>query len=206
MLIINNDPDNNTTSNISSDPIKICPCKSNLPDCSSPWNYRVPYPHSVYPGETFQFSVVAVGQRNGTVSSTVSSTVTSSTTKSQQGKLLDSQYLQQTKNTCTKLNYTVFSLSQGVNMTLHSESSPCSKYGDGQLYFSVKLNQTCPPGFNISMSARSCVCEPRLAQYTNQCNITNRVGRITRESGKQFWVGYDNSSHKLILHPYCPFA
>ena len=203
MLIINNDPDNNTTSNISSDPIKICPCKSNLPDCSCPWYYRVPHP--VYPGETFQFSVVAVGQRNGTVSSTVRSTVTSSTTKSHTVNLLEHQYLQQTKNTCTKLNYTVFSLSQGVNMTLHSESSPCSKYGDEQLYFSVNLSHTCPPGFNISISARSCVCEPRLAQYTNHCNITNGVGQITRESGKQFWVGYDNSSHKLILHPYCPF-
>ena len=69
----------------------------------------------------------------------------------------------------------------------------------------MKLNQTCPPGFNISTSARSCVCEPRLAQYTNQCNITDGVGRITRDSGTHFWVGYDNSSHEPILHPQCPF-
>ena len=69
MLIINNDPDNNT-SNISSDPIKICLCKNNLPKC---WSVRVPYLHRVYPGETFQISVVAVGQRNGPVSSTVRS-------------------------------------------------------------------------------------------------------------------------------------
>ena len=220
-LIINNDPDENTTSNISSDPIKICPCKNNLPDCRR----SVQYPHMVYPGETFQFPVVAVGQRDGTVSSTVRSTVT--TTKSH---LLDYQYLQHTNNTCTKLNYTVFSLSQHVDINLYPEGSPCSRlnrytqvisvnlhqtcppgfdiscsrYDDGPLYFSLTINQTCPPGFDFSMSARSCVCESRLAQYTNQCNITNGVGRITRESGQQFWVGYDHSSLELILHPQCP--
>ena len=115
------------------------------------------------------------------------------------------QYLQRTNNTCTKLNYTVFSLSPSVLLKLHPEHSLCSKYSVGRLSLSVNINQTCPPGFNISMSARSCVCEPRLAQYTNQCNITNGVGRITRVSGKQFWVGYDHSSYGLILHPHCPF-
>ena len=199
MLIVNNDPDSNTTSNISSDPIKICPCKNNLPSCSS--SVRVQYPHMVYPGETFQVSVVAVGQRDGTVSSTVRSTVTSSTTKSH---LLDYQYLQQTNNTCTKLNYTVFSLSQGVHIGLHPEGSPCY-YKGKQRYWLVKLNHTCPPGFNLSKSEMSCVCERKLAQYTNSCNITNGVGQITRDSGQQFWVGYDHSSNGLIFHPHCPF-
>ena len=86
---------------------------------------------------------------------------------------------------------------------LHPESSPCSKYINGSLYFLIKLHQTCPLGFNISESAKSCVCEPRLAQYTNQCNITNDIGQITRESGKHFWVGYDHSS---ILYPQCTFG
>ena len=73
------------------------------------------------------------------------------------------------------------------------------------LHILVTINQTCPPGFNISVSAKSCVCEQRLAQYTNQCIITNGVGQITHDSKKQFWVGYDHSSHELILHPHCPF-
>ena len=205
MLIINND--NNTASNISSDPIKICPCEKNLPKCNRTRNsilYLLPYPVShirVYPGETFQISVVAVGQREGTVSRTVRSTVTS-TTKSV--NLLDHQYLQQTKSTCTELNYTVFSLSQRVKIEMHPEGSPCY-YNSKLQYWLVQLNQTCPPGFNISEEARSCVCEPRLAHYTNHCNITNGLGQITRESNQHFWVGYDNLSHELILHPYCPF-
>ena len=106
-----------------------------------------------------------------------------------------------TDNTCTTLSYVISSLSQSVWLDLHAEHNPC----DVELQITVKLNQTCPPGFNISKSAKSCVCEPRLAQYTNNCTITNGVGQITRKSGQQFWVGYDNQSHGLILHPGCPF-
>ena len=68
----------------------------------------------------------------------------------------------------------------------------------------MNLNQTCPPGFSISKSEKSCVCEPRLAKYTNNCNIANGVGQITREFGQHFWVGYDSQFEGLILHPLCP--
>ena len=76
------------------------------------------------------------------------------------------------------------------------------------LLISVDLIQNCPPGFNISETARACVCEPRLAKYadTDKCNITNGLGKITRNSGQKFWVGYDDQSHELILHPHCPFG
>ena len=67
--------------------------------------------YTVYPGETVQFSVVAVGQRNGAVPSTVRNIVEKDEGV---GKLQDGQYLQHTNNTCTKLNYTVFSLSPRV--------------------------------------------------------------------------------------------
>ena len=54
-------------------------------------------------------------------------------------------------------------------------------------------------GLNSSESI--CWCEPRLQKYTTRCNITERA--ITREG--EYWVGYDNSSQALILHPHCPF-
>ena len=203
MLIINNDPDNNTTSKISSDPIKICPCEKNHQNCGGLPQHHA-YLNPVFPGETFKISVVAVGQRNRGLSSTVRSTAITNSIDSHPANLLDYQYLQQTNNTCTELEYTVFSLSQEVTIKLHPEGSPCYYNGKPQ-YWHVTLNQTCPPGFNISESARSCVCDPRLAHYTNQCNITNGLGQITRESDDMFWVGYDSSSHELILHPQCPF-
>ena len=88
--------------------------------------------------------------------------------------------------------------------SLYVRSIQCFAY-QYKLIIRVNVTQTCPPGFNISMSEKSCVCEPRLARYTQKCNITNRFGYITRDSGRQFWVGFDNQSDGLILHPYCPF-
>ena len=112
--------------------------------------------------------------------------------------------MQQATNTCTTFNYSVFSLSQTVAINLYPEGSPCSTSQD-KLQIEVTLSQNCPPGFNISESAKSCVCEPRLAHYTNNCTITNGEGKITRHSHQQFWVGYDNQSDGVILHPQCPF-
>ena len=52
---IKDDTDYNATSNITSQPLQMCPCETNLPDCSEPFIYN--FPHKVYPGETFQVSV-----------------------------------------------------------------------------------------------------------------------------------------------------
>ena len=108
MLVHNNDTNYNPTSNISSEPLRICPCQHNHPDCSQ---FHAWYHSAPYPGETFQVSVVAVGQRDGTIPSTVRSAVRTSITDTHPINLLDHQYLKQINNTCTKLNYTVFSLS-----------------------------------------------------------------------------------------------
>ena len=202
MAVHDNDTDYKKTSNIFSDPLQICLCKHNLPDCSESIYIM---PRTVYPGETFQVSVVAVGQRHGTVPSRVVSIINQGFNP---GHLPDSQHFQQANNMCTKLNYTVFSLSQYVEIDLHADGSPCSVVVDtNTLYITVNLNQTSSPGFNLSEMEESCVCEPRLAQYTgeHECTITNGVENITRDSGKQFWVGYDDQSHGLILNPLCPF-
>ena len=122
--------------------------------------------------------------------------------KHPQTRPLHSKYrLQQANNTCTTLSYAVSSLSRYVKIELHADGSPC----EDKLGIGVTLYQACPSGFSLSASARSCICEPRLAKYTNNCTITNELGKITRDESQQFWVGYDNQSHELILHPHCPF-
>ena len=80
--------EDNTNSSISSDPLRICPCE-NLPNCSERGSWSQ---YTVYPGENFQVSVVAVGQRNGTVPSTVRSAIYD--IQYPGDKLLDSEYLQ----------------------------------------------------------------------------------------------------------------
>ena len=59
----------------------------------------------------------------------------------------------------------------------------------------------CPHAFNLSQSTGGCVCEDRLQKYTNSCNINYQT--ILRDG--DFWVGYNNQSKGLILHPHCPF-
>ena len=177
------------TSSISSDPFRICPCENNLPNCGKS-NKEL----SIYPGETFQTLVVSTGQRNGIVPAQVRSHMN-------RGKLLSSQYVQQTTKMCTTLKYTVFS-QQNVSLELYADG-PCSTFGN-TLILQLNINQKCPPGFNISQEESSCVCDQTLQKYTNKCNITNGLGQITRESDDTFWVGYDQY-HGLTVHPYCPF-
>ena len=194
--------DDNTNSTISSSPFHVCSCENNIPNCGKS---HVPY--AVYPGETFKVAVVAYGQRGGTVAAAIRSrlevpfpTLYNNIVK-QGGRLQGFQYLQQANNTCTTLNYTVFSQAL-VSLALYAVG-PCSTFGKN-LVLDLYINRTCPPGFDLSESASSCVCEQRLAKYTNSCNITNRLGQITRHSNQQFWVGCDNHSNELILHPHCP--
>ena len=199
MIVHIDETDHNTTPNISSDPLEICLCENSLLECVD----VIGTVCTAYPGETFQVSVLPVGQRYGTVPSGVVSII-----DQDKGHLPDSQHLQQANNTYTKLNYTVLSLPQTVYIVLHPDDSPCSSvFYPNTLYISVNLNQTCPPGFNLSQVEESCVYEPRLAQYTGEhkCTITNGVGNITHDSGRKFWVGYDDQSHGLILNSLCPF-
>ena len=182
----------NTNSSISSFPFRVCQCENSLPDCQ-----KSKLKYTVYPGERFQVSVVAVGQKDGTVAAEIGSSIGSGAT------LLSSQYTQYANNTCTTLDYTVFSLSNSdrpVVLELYA-NIPCSTFSY-TLNVSLTINQTCPPGFNISESKRACVCEERLEQYTNKCNITSE--EITRELFQQFWIGYDDQSRGLILNPLCP--
>ena len=115
------------------------------------------YGQSVYPGETFQVSVASVGQRNGIVPSTVNSHLYI-------GRLMTSQYIQQSAKMCTIFNYTVFSV-QDVSPQLYPEG-PCSTVSD-TLLLQLSMNQGCPPGFSLENSSVSCVCNEAL-KYTNR--------------------------------------
>ena len=67
--------------------------KSTLPDCSE---HKVKI--GAQSGGMFQISVVAVGQRDGTVSSTVTRLVLLQTNSNLEVDLQDDQYLQQANN------------------------------------------------------------------------------------------------------------
>ena len=164
-------------------PLRIRPCD----DCC---NLYI----TVYPGEMFQISVVASGRNNRNVSARVRSRI-----QDDNSELEGSQYSQEINSNCTPLNFTVFSFSKSVLLQLY-EDGACGTFSDIlNIHLTIK---TCPPGFNISNSTKSCVCEQRLERFTDNCSIT--TGNITREQDQQFWVGYVHENG-LILHPLCPF-
>ena len=62
----------------------------------------------------------------------------------------------------------------------------------------------CPPGFQLSQTQPAFyICTDRLQQFTNTCLVDDKI--VLREHNAQFWVGYDNHSRGVILHPHCPF-
>ena len=79
------------------------------------------------------------------------------------------------------------SLSQNVVMEFQAEGSgrPCSVFGS---------LHTLEITVNISESGTSCVCEPRLAHYTNNSNINNGLGQITCDLADSFGLG-------MIINP-----
>ena len=78
----------------------------------------------MYPGETFAISVVAVGQRYGTVPAAIRSYI-----QYERGELLGPEYLQRVNIACTTLKYNVFSLSESIQLELYADDR-CSTVGD----------------------------------------------------------------------------
>ena len=189
-IIFNITKSNNSSEGllISSEPVKVCPCYDGHPNCS-----QSEVTVTVYPGETFSVSLVAVGQRNGRVPSLIQSSY--NRTGASLGNL---QHAQSVNNTCTPLYYTVSSTNPLVAMTLLADG-PCLDLGEF-LHVNVHL-KPCPIGFQLSELSKQCICEERLQKYTNSCNIDDL--RITVDGNA--WVGLDKTANGTILHPHCPF-
>ena len=179
-----------TLSAITSEAFRVCLCDG----------YQVCAAGNIvpaYPGQTIHVRVAAVGQRNGVHAATVNA-IANPTKKSHLNPFEDRQVV---NNSCNKLNYTPFSTEKSVQLELYVGGS-CSSLAasNNHLYIPVHL-LPCPHAFAVSESTQGCICEERLRKYTNSCDINDQ----TIERDGDFWVGYDNQSSGLILHPHCPF-
>ena len=186
-------------SDISSDPYRVCVCDDNHPDCSETVITR-----EVYPGEIIHIPVVAVGQRNGTSPAVIRADLEGL-------EIGNLQNTQTTNKTCSHLQYTVLATElendntvlatneeKDVRNIMLYADEPCSRSGF-PLKIKVKF-RSCPDGFSLSTQGR-CTCEERLQRYTTECDINDQ----SVQHRSEFWVGFDNESKGLILHPHCPF-
>ena len=192
-MIVNYSQQPDTLSVITSDAFQVCLCENDQPDCSDQDTGIV----TAFPGEKVTIMVVAIGQRNGTVSAVINSI----THSSQKSRLAAFQERQNVSVVCTELIYTFFSSQSSIQLIMYVDESCSSLDGSlNLLTISVHL-LPCPPAFTLSEITYGCICEERLQKYTDSCNINSQT--ILRDG--DFWVGYDNQSQGLILHPHCPF-
>ena len=146
-----------------------------------------------HPGEIFFVPAVAIRQRCGTVPILSSELLWCV----KQWTICWLSNIQPVGKTCTNLTYTIFSTNAKETVKLYADGQ-CSTAGYPLTIYIVLL--PCPHGFMLSISG-ACVCGQRLQKYTNSCNITDRT--IAHDG--DYWMGYDNQSEELILHPHCPF-
>ena len=187
---------NATIDSISSDPVRICFCKREYPDC----NYKPPI-FNAKKGDTFNVSLVAVDQVNHTLPNT---TIHSSLAYTE-GGLGEGQLMQKTKDTCTNLTFSVFSIRDREELLLYPDG-PCKNANLSQTSLIVQfLPCTCPIGFQQKLAEISkCECEcdedlPPLITCVPQKEY------LVRESN--IWITFVNSSisgYMYLWQPYCP--
>ena len=173
---------------ISSDPVGVCYCD----ECStSPNCVQKAKSLESFPGQTFNVSVVAVGQRDGVVPSTVYAIFKDTNTPHSYslGELQASQY---SGTGCTNLTFNVHSSTIAIIQMFLTVENPATPK---QLYerslslrpslLSIILSP-CPLGFNISGTPPKCRCVSQLKEHGITCDIDTQ--RITRPAG--VWIGY----------------
>ena len=178
---------------ISSDPMRICFCQNNLPNCT----FELPE-LSVRRGEAFAVSALAIDQVGSPVPATIRSYLPSQT--GENADLGEGMDIQQSKETCTDLKFRVFSPDSVEELVLYADG-PCRDLGASRRSINVTFLPY-PVGFVLSYSKSECICEERLQRFTNTCDIDDESFRRASD----FWVTYHNETPTgLILHPHCPF-
>ena len=176
---------------IASDPVRVCFCVNYTVDCSEP-----PPSVEIKRGQTFNLTLVAVNNVGLPVSSVILADLSSKS--SRMGK---DQSKQSINDTCTQLQYTIFSADSEI-LSLYADG-PCSKKGISRADVNVTIDSSCPPGFQLSDASLVCECDPDITQYVSNCSIDTES--VEREG--HFWMSStsDGNNTDVIVHDHCPY-
>ena len=183
-----------------SNPVYICTCSNNQTNCSSSY-----HPQPVYLGGILEIPVTVRERRNGAISANIRVKDHSNITIPESEKIRTIK----ASESCATLRYTIQSIAADLTqkMTLYVEGlCPPTEAKNKSNTLSVFVEiLSCPPGFQLygPQNQPFCICAKRLQQFTTTCLINNKT--VLRAQNAEFWVGYDNESQGLILHPHCPF-
>ena len=176
---------------ISSDPTLLCFCNKSEWNCKETTQSR-----SIYPGQQIEVSVVPIDQSNSAVPALIHTTV-----RSGHNLTVSETISYETGENCTSRNHSV----TPKNFFNQLELYPSTRSGN-TIHLIVNITfQSCPIGFETSNSTGECICDHRLWQYTNSCNIDRQA--IFQNSSSTFWlnVSYNSGTPEgFIHHPFCP--
>ena len=182
--------EDNITVEIASDPVLICFCNDEVPNCMAERSVQT------VTGRAFSLSLVTVGQGNFTVPSSVRVGLDS------HFQLDPVQNIQTTGKVCSNVTYSLFSSQTSAKLILYPDG-PCRDTGMARRVVQVTF-LPCPDGFMLS--GVECVCEERLQPYTTSCNVSD--SSIERKENN-FWMKavYNSGTYQgLVIHPSrCPF-
>ena len=161
---------------ISSDARDICFCDGIIPTCNT-----TSMTFQSVPGRSITFSVVAVGEQDGTTTGVVN--------------VIDARSLvpvlnQNLSAQCTNITYKIEATSRyerSINITVTLNEFQ-TNFQQTPKQITVEI-QPCPYGFQVSHDTHICECLTELSAAKNlQCNNIN--GTVTREGTT--WLEYDN--------------
>ena len=183
-------------SNVSSNPIQVCICKSGRRICNNTEMVTIR-------GKLFPLQAVVLGKSERPVfPSAVRISLDS-------GILISAaQRVQTIGNGCTDISYGLLAKND-TTVTLFPDNGPCRDYGIGRTIIRVTF-LPCPNGFDLNVD--KCVCDKRLQRFNASCNVNDNSIIIRTLTSNRVWVGalYENDSNEstyqgLILHSGCPF-
>ena len=196
--------DNRSRSEISSTPTKLCTCTK--PQKCDKIQLKA------FPGQTFNVSLVALGELNGTTSAVVSGTICKDYTNGTcehdfKNDIGYGQRMQTLSRNCTNVTYTVNSFEpiEYIEVKINRKETPHIEFTRKHvrhIMFKVKL-RPCPAGFEIfnkTGHAPGCKCIDYLQKLKINCNIDE--GKVSRPDKK--WIG-NYQGKDVIVHDRCPF-
>ena len=177
---------------ISSDPTQLCFCNMRKLSCG-----QVTQPRNIYPGQSVEVSVVSIDQSGSAIATLIHTKIHSG-----HNLTMSETISYEIGSNCTSRNYSI----APKNLFNQLELYP-SNQSESTIYLTVNITfEKCPTGFEQSNFTGECICDHRLWQYTNSCDIDRQA--ILRNASTTFWISisYINGTVEgFIHHHYCPF-
>ena len=180
---------------ITSDPVQLCFCQDDRPDCS----YQ-PEPIQVNRRKAFSLKLAAFNHILRPIRADVDINSTAS------GKIAG----QNIDKVCTEivLQFNLSTQVESANLTL-SVIGPCDVPGISVKNAIIQFTCTCPIGFQVLVTNNKscdCICHRVIQPYPKtECNPT--IESIIRR--ENFWISYINhnwsNSSGYVVYPHCPF-